>query len=96
MSQSAPSGGGSMTLYRQPLFAVDVLRNTRLKLLGVALKDWIVCSKCKHQQTYHCEEGGDFDRVCWRCGADHYHFVYFDELARSVTPTTVLYRMNRR
>lgn len=95
MSQSAPSGR-SMSTVLEDVSAGDVLNNKRLKLLGVSLGDWIVCSKCHHQQTHHYQNGGDFDQACWHCGADHYHFVYFDELARSVPPETTLYRINRR
>lgn len=96
MNQSEPTGSGYMTLYPQKVTAGEVLRNTRLKLTGVPLKDWIICGSCKTQQMHHCEEGGDFDRDCWNCGASHYEFAYFDELARSVPPETTLFRMNRK
>lgn len=96
MSQSAPTGGRRLAVYLQAVRAKDVLKNKRLKLLGVALSDWIVCSQCNKQQSYHCHNGGDFDKSCWSCGASHKSFVYFDELARSVPPETTLYRLNRR
>ena len=95
MSQAA-NGGRALTVYLQAVSAKDVLENKRLKLLGVALSDWIVCSKCNKQQSHHYQNGGDFDKSCWSCGASHKSFVYFDELARSVPPETTLYRLNRR
>ena len=96
MSQSASTSGRRITSVLQEVSAGDVLNNKRLKLLGVSLGDWIVCSECNHQQTRHFQHGGDFNRSCWNCGADHYHFVYFDELAKSLPPETTMYRINRR
>ena len=96
MSQSAPTSGRHLSVRLQRVSAGEVLTNKRLQLLGVSLRDWIVCGKCHHQQTHHFQHGGDFAQACWKCGADHREFVYFDELARSVPPETTLYRINRR
>jgi hypothetical protein len=96
MSQSAPTGGRNLSLWLQKVRAGDVLKKKRLKLLGVSLGDWIVCAECKHQQAHHYQHGGDFAQSCWNCNADHYKFVYFDELAKSLPPEAVLYRLNRR
>ena len=95
--QSAAKGRG-VSVYLQAVSPSDVLTNKRYKVLGTPLKDWLVCSECNRQQVHHAQNGGDFARKCWNCGADHTHFMYMDELAREIIEadrSENLYRFKR-
>lgn len=95
MSRQGKATGGRVGVTLKAITAGEVIRKRNLSIVRVPLVDWLVCSKCNHQQLHHSGNGGDFERTCWKCGADHYHFVYFDELARSVDPQEKLFRFVR-
>tara|TARA_Y100001938_G_scaffold20976_1_gene26797 strand:+ start:116 stop:406 length:291 start_codon:yes stop_codon:yes gene_type:complete len=94
----AAAKGKAVSHYLQAVSPTDVLNNKRYKVLGTPLKDWLVCSQCKRQQLHHAQNGNDFERKCWSCGAGHTHFMYMDELARELIDegqSENLYRFKR-
>ena len=91
----AAAKGRSVSHYLQAVSPHDVLTSKRYKVLGTPLKDWLVCSKCNCQQVLHSQSGGDFDKKCWRCGAEYTNFMYMDELARELPADEKLYRFKR-
>ena len=91
----AAAKGRSVSHYLQAVSPHDVLTNKRYKVLGTPLKDWLVCSKCNCQQVHHSQSGGDFDKKCWRCGAEYTKFMYMDELARELPDDEKQYRFKR-
>jgi len=87
--------GKPVTCYWDNVSADDVIKNKRLKLFGIPLSDWLVCSKCNSQQAHHAQNGNDFDKECWECGAPSSEFLYMDELARQLQPQQTIYRLKR-
>jgi Zn finger protein HypA/HybF involved in hydrogenase expression len=94
MNQQAGKGRG-VSVYLEEVTAEQVLNNNRLKIVKQPLKDWIVCTNCRHQQLYHCRNGADFDTHCWNCLSDKSFFVYMDELASELDPDQTIFRLKR-
>ena len=95
MNQGTHSGGKSVTVRYKKVMASEVLNNNRLKLFGVSLKDWLICTECRRQQVNHAFDGANIPTECHYCGAEKDAFSYFSEYAASVSPTRKLRRFVR-
>ena len=84
IDMQAAATGRNVKHHLQAVSPRDVLKNKRYKVLGTPLKDWLVCGLCNRQQLHHAQNGGEFQRDCWNCGADCTNFMYMDELAREL------------
>lgn len=92
--QTAGTGRGT-SVATKALSAGYVRRKKALKLFGVKLSDWLVCTKCSRQQVTHAFNGDVIDDKCWNCNAARSHFCYFDEHVATLPDTATVHRLVR-